>query len=361
MSEIVKFAFVLTQNLDLESFKVPQAMAQIDVKGAEDPLTHQKARDVVKDLFVNTQKRINEDIVQRDLRIKRMGVNERRQKKKGEIDAGNKKIQDLLNAFKHDAQARLEEWKKREAEREAKALDAEVREDWRGVNFVINSFWTGIKLVMEVKGAVEAPPTIPAAVNSFVSNLMEIKGLFEAYEKIYADCPTLRNKIKADLNTLKSKPKLTKSEVEAFGKDVDMLEDKLLVLETKTKAMSARVTGLIANMPKKDVVRPEALEKAQKTLDTCLKGLVDASAEVNKATRYMVTLRKNLGVAKAAAKADPNYATVLSFVVNVYKGFNDFKDFVLSPEEWVTQVDGCIKYFSFIGNWTILNEKQAGV
>jgi hypothetical protein len=100
MAEIVKFAFVLTENLERKSFKVPQAIVELHVNGAADPLTHQKARDAVSDLFVKTQKSVNDDIQQRDLRITRMGVNEKKLKKRGEIDNGNKKIQELLTTFK---------------------------------------------------------------------------------------------------------------------------------------------------------------------------------------------------------------------------------------------------------------------
>ena len=52
-------------------------------------------------------------------------------------------------------------------------------------------------------------------------------------------------------NSLKSKLKLTKPDVEQFGRDLDLLEDRLLVLETTSKSISCRVTALIATVPKK--------------------------------------------------------------------------------------------------------------
>ncbi|HEX3744057.1 MAG TPA: hypothetical protein VHW09_09005 [Bryobacteraceae bacterium] len=353
MAEIVKFAFVLTENLERKSFKVPQAIVEINVNGAVDPLTHQKARDAVSDLFVKTQKSVNDDIQQRDLRITRMGVNEKKLKKRGEIDNGNKKIQELLATFKKEAQERLVVFKKKEEERELKAAEAERRENWKGVSFSINALWTGIKFFLDVGEAVTAPETLPIVVNQFVSNLMEIKGLVEEYGKVYADCPGMRKKVKDGLTSLKSKAKLTKSDVEQFGKDVDLFEDKLLVLETKSKAMSSKVTALMATVPKKGTVKPDAIEKAEKALHTCLEGLVEASTEINKASKYLLTLRKNLGVARAGAKNDPTYATVSSWAIAAYKTVNDFKDFLMKPDEWVTQVDGVIKFFSFAGNWAV--------
>ena len=360
MAEIVKFAFVLTENLERKSFKVPQAIVEINVSGAADPLTHQKARDEVKDLFLKTQKAVNDDIQQRDLRITRMGVNEKKLKKRGEIDNGNKKIQELLATFKKEALERLVEWKKKEEERQLKANQAENRENWKGVNFGINALWTGIKFFLDVGEVVTAPESLPIVVNQFVSNLMEIKGLFEEYGKVYADCPGMRKKVKDGLTSLKSKPKLTKSDVEQFGKDVDMFEDKLLVLETKSKAMSSKVTAMMATVPKKGTVKPEAIKEAEDALHTCLTGLVDASEEINKASKYLVVLRKNLGLAKANAKNDSSYGTVSSWAVTAYKTINDFKDFLLKPSEWVTKVDGAIKFFSLAGNWKILGEFKAG-
>ena len=353
MAEIVKFAFVLTENLERKSFKVPQAIVEIHVNGAADPLTHQKARDAVHDLFLKAQKAVNEDIQQRDLRISRMGVNEKKLKKRGEIDNGNKKIQELLATFKKESQDRLVVWKQKEAEREERAKEAERRENWKGVSFSINALWTGIKFMLDVGEVVTAPESLPIVVNQFVSNLMEIKGLFEEYAKVYADCPGMRKKVRDGLTALKTKPKLTKSDVEQFGRDVDLLEDKLLVLETKSKSTSSRVTALIAAVPKKGTVKPEAIKEAEDALDECLKGLVSASEEITKASKYMVTLRKNLGMAKANAKNDSTYGTVSGWAVTAYKTINDFKDFVLKPSEWVTKVDGAIKFFNVVGNWKL--------
>ena len=353
MAEIVKFAFVQSDNLERKSFKVPQAIVEIHVNGAADPLTHQKARDAVHDLFLKTQKAVNDDIQQRDLRITRMGVNEKKLKKRGEIDNGNKKIQELLATFKKDAMQRLQEFKKKEAERDLKAQEAQRREDWKTVSFTINALWSGIKFFLDVGEVVTAPETLPIVVNQFVSNLMEIKGIFEDYAKVYADCPAMRKKMKDGLNALKSKPKLTKSDVEQFGKDVDLFEDKLLVLELKTKAMATKVNALIAAVPKKDAVKPEATKKAEDALHDCLSGIVEASGEINKASKYLLTLKKNLGLAKANAKNDPTYATVSSWAIAAYKTVNDFKDFLLKPNEWVTKVDGAIKFFSVVGNWKL--------
>lgn len=353
MPEIVKFAFVLDANLKLKSFNVPQAIAELNVKGAADPLTHQKARDAVHDLFLKTQKAVNDDIVQRDLRISRMGVNEKKLKKRGEIDNGNKKIQGLLDTFKQEAQARLVEWRKEQAERQVKAEEAKVREDWRMVSFTINSVWSGIKFMLDVGEMAAEPLVLPVAINSFVSNLMEIKGIFEEFSKVYAGCPAMRKKVKDGLTSLKSKPKLTKSDVEQFGKDVDLFEDKLLVLELKAKGLSSKVTAMIATIPKKGTVKDEAIAKAEKALDDCLTGLVDASSEVNKASKYLLTVKKNLGLAKANAKNDSTYGTVSSWAVLAYKTINDFKDFLLKPDEWVTKVDGVIKYFTIRVNWEL--------
>jgi hypothetical protein len=353
LPEIVKFAFVKEANLKLKSFNVPQAIAELNVKGAADPLTHQKARDVVRDLFLKTQNAVNNDIEQRDLRISRMGVNEKKQKKRGEIENGNKKIQGLLDSFKQEAQATLVQWRKEQAERQVRAEDAQVREDWRIVTFTINSVWSGIKFMLDVGEMAAEPLVLPLAINSFVSNLMEIKRIIEDFGKVYADCPVMRKKVKDGLTSLKSKPKLTKSDVEQFGKDVDLFEDKLLVLELKAKGMSAKVTAMIATIPKKGTVKDAAIEKAEKALDECLTGLVGASSEVNKASKYLLTVKKNLGVAKASAKSDSTYATVSSWAVLAYKTINDFKDFLLKPEEWVTQVDGVIKYFTIRGNWEL--------
>ena len=51
MPEVIKFAFVKTDNLNCKSFTVPQAIVEIAVNGAADPLTHQKMRDAVSELF----------------------------------------------------------------------------------------------------------------------------------------------------------------------------------------------------------------------------------------------------------------------------------------------------------------------
>ncbi|HUB78837.1 MAG TPA: hypothetical protein VMB03_08585 [Bryobacteraceae bacterium] len=357
MAEIVKFAFVLTDNLERKSFKVPQAIVEIHVNGAKDPLTHQKARDAVHDIFLKIQKAVNDDIQQRDLRISRMGVNERKAKKRGEIENGNKKIQELLATFKQEAQARLIAFKKEEAERQLKAEEAEVREDWRMVSFLVNALWTTIKFVADPEQAViGGSGTIPGAVNTFVKGLIEIKGLVEDYAKVYATCPTMRNKVKEGLASLKSKAKLTKSDVEQFAKDVDLFEDKLLVLELKTKAVASKLNAMIASIPKEGTVKPEAIQEAEKALDKCIKGVVEASTEINRSSKYMVNLKKNLGAAKALAKNDSTFATVLSWAKTAYVKINDLKEFLEDPASWVDVIDKAVKFWTVTGNWMILGE-----
>lgn len=354
MADPIKFAFVLNQNLNRKSFKVPQATVEIVVKGAEDPLTHQRMRDAVSHLFEKTQKSINDDIVQRDLRISRMGVNEKKQKKGQEIAAGNKKIQDLLATFKKEATQELEEFKKSEAELEEKAAEAVRRENWRAVSWTINTLWTGFKILSEatetVMGTSTAPVLIPVAIKNFVDNLMDLKGLYEDWGKYYSTLPGMRKKLREGLTALKTKTKLTKSEVEQFAKDVALFEEKLLVLESKTKAMSAKVTSLLSAVPKKDL-KPEALKKAEDTLHNCLEELVAASLEIKSASTYMITLKKKLGVAKANAKSDSTFLTVSSWAGTAYTTMNNLKDFVLKPDEWVTWIDGAVKVFTSAGNW----------
>jgi hypothetical protein len=117
--------------------------------------------------------------------------------------------------------------------------------------------------------------------------------------------------------------------------------------------MSSRVTAMISTIPKKGTVKDEAIAKAQKALHDCLTELVEASSEINTASKYLLNVKKNLGMAKANAKSDSTYATVSSWAVLAYKTINDFKDFVLKPESWVTQVDGVIKYFTIRINWEL--------
>lgn len=351
MPEVIKFAFVKTDNLNCKSFTVPQAIVEIAVNGAADPLTHQKMRDAVSELFKTTQTAVNNDIEQRDLRIARMGVNERMLKKKIEIESGNNKIQELLANFKKEAQDELTAFKKREEVLEQKVTEANRRENWRGVNWTISMAWTGLKLFLDVGEVVTGPPVaIPLIVKQFVDNLMDLKDLYEDWGKYYASLGDMRKKVREGLTALKNKPKLSKSYVEQFGRDVDLFGDKLMLLESKTKAMSAKVTGLLASAPKKGI-NTAGQQKAEQTLHNCLTELVAASTEIKKASAYLVILKKNLGLAKANAKSDPTFATVSSWAEIAYKTVNDFKDFVLKPQEWITWIDGSIKFFSNAGNF----------
>src|SRR5690348_5092891 len=106
----IKFAFVIPANLHLNYFKVPQATVEIAVEGAEDPLTHQRMRDVVRDDFLATQKKVNDFIKSSDLQIGRLGVNERKRQKAPLLKTGNESIELFLAEFKAKAETDLPEF-----------------------------------------------------------------------------------------------------------------------------------------------------------------------------------------------------------------------------------------------------------
>jgi hypothetical protein len=235
-----------------------------------------------------------------------MGVNERKQKRGQEIATGNKKIQDLLAGFKQEAEQEFKEFVKREEELDERVEAAQRRENWRLVSWTTNVIWTGFKMVADTMEMASAPVSIPLALKSFVDALVDLKGLVEDWGKYYASLPDMRNKVRQGLTNLKSKSKLTKSDVEAFGKDVDLLEDKLLLLEGKTKAVSAKISSTLAAAPKRDV-NLEAIKKAEEALHKSLSQVADASAEMRSASAFLLRMKKNLGMAKASAKNDSTF------------------------------------------------------
>ncbi len=48
MPDLIKFALVQSDNLNRKFFQVAQATVSISVEGAEDPLTHQRTRNVLE-------------------------------------------------------------------------------------------------------------------------------------------------------------------------------------------------------------------------------------------------------------------------------------------------------------------------
>jgi len=124
----IPFVFITSENLARKFFIVPQASVEIDVKGAENPLTHQRMRDEVSPLFKLIHGQINDYIKQADLQIMRMGVNERKRDKARLIAAGNEKISGLLTRFRAEAQASLTKFSAKEAALAAKAQAAEEKE-----------------------------------------------------------------------------------------------------------------------------------------------------------------------------------------------------------------------------------------
>ena len=345
MPDHIKFAFVLTENLNRPYFQVPQAIVQIAVEGAEDPLTHQRMRDVVSDEFAETQKKVNEFIHSRDLQISRLGVNERKRQKATLIKTGNDTIQRLLAEFKTEAETELEKFARREAASLEKVARAKQRENWLTVRWAISVTWTGVKAIGGLVGTVTTGGGLaPLVIKEFVDNLVDLKKLFDDLGEHYMSLAQARKRVRDGLSGLRTKPRLTKSDVEAFAGHLNLYEAKLLEIEIKARAISSRLNAALTAMPKAGL-KPEALRLAEESLDKSIKELIECSVSIKAAEKYLGTLKKNLGQARAAAKSDPALTSVKNWAMTAYTKINDFKDILLSPTELATWIDAVIKIF----------------
>ena len=344
MPDLIKFAFVLTENLNQTFFKVPQATVEISVEGAEDPLTHQRMRDAVSDEFAATQKKVNDFIRQRDLQISRLGVNERKRQKATLISTGNASIQRFLAEFKTSAENELAEFARKEAATAAKVENATRNENWNNVRWGISVAWTGVKAIGGLVGVVTGGVVAPLVIKEFVDNLIDLKKLFEDLGDHYMSLAQARKRVRDGLASLKAKPRITNSDVEAFSNDVKLYEGKLLTIEVKARAISTKVNAALAAMPKTGI-KPEAIGLAEEALDKSLKELIACSVSIKAAEVYLTTLKKNLGAARASAKSDPTLTAVKTWAIAAYTKINDFKDILLSPTELATWIDAAVKIF----------------
>ena len=345
MPDIIKFAFIQSDNLNRQYFQVPQAIVNIAVEGAEDPLTHQRLRDAVSDEFAATQKKVNDFITSRDVQISRLGVNERKRRKNTLIKSGNDTIQRLLAEFKTSAEAELEKFARQEPATAEKVEAAARHENWQTVRWGISVTWTGVKAIGGLVGAVSSGGlTVPLVIKEFVDNLVDLKKLFDDLGEHYMSLAQARKRVRDGLAGLKTKPRLTKSDVETFEGNVKLYEAKLLEIEIKARAISTRLNSALAAMPKTGI-KPEAARLAEAALDRSIKELIDCSVSIKSAEKYLATLKKNLATARAAAKTDPALAAVKNWAVAAYTKINDFKDIVLSPSELATWIDAVIKIF----------------
>ena len=345
MPDEIKFAFVLDENLNLKSFKVPQAIVKISVEGAEDPLTHQQMRDAVHDDFLVTQKKVNDFIKQRNGQLAVLGVNARKAKAPGLVKTGNETIQRLLADFEHSADATLKDFVRANAEKQRQLQAIEETETWRNVRWGISVLWTGGKALVGLGTAVVSGGTAtPLVINEIVSNLMDLKKLFEDLRDKVEDINTMRVRVKQSLTALKSKPRFTNSDVEAFANELKLYEAKLLALEVKAKAISSKINPAITAIAHADA-NHEATAAAQKALDESLKELVKTSQSIKTAETYISTMKKNLGAARAQARTDPTLTAVKSWALTAYTKINDYKDIFFEPDSVITWIDQAIKRY----------------
>jgi hypothetical protein len=346
----IKFAFVLTENLNRKFFPVPQAIANISVEGAEDPLTHQRMGDAVSKDFTATQKKVNDFIKQRDLQISRLGVNERKRQKATLIKTGNDSIQSFLADFKHSADSKLETFTRKEKATAAKVEAATSHETWNSVRWVVSVSWTGVKAIGGLVGTVTTGGTAtPLIIKEFVDNLLDLKKLFEDLGNHYMSLAQARKRVRDGLSGLKTRPRITASEVEAFANDVKLYEGKLLAIEVQARAISTKVNAAVSAMPKTGI-KPEALHLAEQALDKSIRELIECSVSIKAAETYLTSLKKSLGTARASAKGDPALTSVKNWAVAAYGKINDFKDIVLSPTELATWIDVAVKVFGDTSN-----------
>lgn len=345
MPDNIKFVFVLTENLKLRFFQVPQAIVEIAVEGAEDPLTHQRMRDAVSGEFAVTQKKVNDFIKQRDLQISRLGVNERKRRKADLIKTGNDTIQRDLAEFKTSAEAKLAEFARKEAAAAAKVEAATRHENRQSVRWAVSVSWTGVKAIGGLAAAVgSGGAATPLVIKEFVENLMDLKNLFDDLGDHYMSLAQARKRVRDGLASLRSKPRITASDVEAFSNNVKLYEAKLLAIEVKARSISAKVNTALSAMPKAGI-KPEATRLAEEALDKSIKELVECAASIQVAAAYLATMKRTLGAARASAKSDPTLAAVKNWAIAAYGKVNDFKDIVLSPTELATWIDAAVKIF----------------
>ncbi len=345
MPDDIKFAFVQTENLNRKFFKVPQATVAISVEGAEDPLTHQRMRDAVADDFKATQKKVNDFIRQRDLQISRLGVNERKRQKATLIKTGNDSIQRFLADFQKSAGATLAEFARERAERDAKVEEALRTENWRMVRWVFSVGWTGVKAIGGLVETVSSGGlTAPLAIKEFVDNLVDLKKLFDDLSDHYATLEQARARVKTSLASLKSKTRITNSDVDAFANELKLYEAKLLAIEVQARSISTKINAALAAMPKTGV-KPEATKAAEDALDNSIKELIECSKSIKPAEVYLAAMKRNLAAARATAKSDPALTAVKNWAIAAYSKINDFKDIVLNPRELVTWIDAAVKVF----------------
>ena len=343
MPDNIQFAFVLTKNLNRKFFPVPQAIANIAVEGAEDPLTHQRMRDAVSDEFTATQKKVNDLIKARDLQISRLGVNERRAQETALLKTGNDGLQRFLTDFQQSADHELEAFARKEKTRTAKVEQAASQENWQSVRWVVSVTWTGVKAFGGLAGAVTSGgAAAPLAIKEFVDNLLDLKKLFEDLGEHYMSLAQARRRVRDGLSGLKSRPQITASEVEAFSNTVNLYEARLLVIEVKAQAIATKVNVAVTAMPTAGF-KPEAVRLAEQALDKSVHELMECAVSIKTAETYLTALKKTLGTARSSAKRDAALTSVKKWAMTAYSKINDFKDIVLSPTELATWIDVAVK------------------
>jgi hypothetical protein len=184
----------------------------------------------------------------------------------------------------------------------------------------------------------------PLIIKEFVDNLLDLKKLFEDLGDHYMSLAQSRKRVRDGLAGLRSRPRITAAEVEAFSNDVKLYEGKLLAIEVKARAISTKVNAAVAAMPKTGL-KPEAVRLAEEALDRSIRELIECSVSIKAAETYLTTLKKTLGTARASAKRDPALTSVKNWAITAYGKINDFKDIVLSPTELATWIDVAVKVF----------------
>jgi hypothetical protein len=178
----------------------------------------------------------------------------------------------------------------------------------------------------------------------FADNLLDLKTLFDDLGDHYMSLAQARKRVRDGLSGLKSRPRITASEVEAFSNDVKLYEGKLLAIEVKARAISTKVNAAVAAMPKAGI-KPEALSLAESALDKSIRELNECSLSIKTAETYLTNLKKTLGTARTSAKSDPALKSVKNWAIAAYGKISDFKDIVLSPTELAAWLDVAVRVF----------------
>lgn len=310
MPDVIKFALIPNKYIANPQWKLQQLTIELQVEGAENPLTHQEMRDELRTLWQTTQRKIDNELNAVAILYKRpVKVKEKTQA----FGAALKRITAWGQDFEAEAQTKMDTFCKREAQKAETLAQFEAQERWRNIRWAFSTLWNAANILNDTN---ELAEKLFSTDGSWLDAALDfygvVKAVHEAYQDFsasYRDETKIRKDVIESLKKLKSARTITESLVKQLEENVKDYETKVNLLELKTRALTAQLSKALSSVPSADELTPELQKQAESTLDKLLNEVTDAATHTKKAQEQLKKFKLKLGAARASTKKDSNWAT----------------------------------------------------